>query len=192
MDVAELQRQVEYKFAPEPLLAIQALANTYDFDEDEERLLDPDSTRTWLVESGLAQPGVTVDRREYDELLDFRGVIRDLLDANLHAEHTPDAEALARIAGAHPVPVAVDDAGALGLDLEPPASVGGVIAQMLGIVLEAQTRGEWPRLKICAADDCRWAFYDSSKNRGGTWCRMEECGNRIKNRRYRDRQSARD
>jgi len=43
-----------------------------------------------------------------------------------------------------------------------------------------------------ASDDCRWAFYDSSKNRGGTWCRMEECGNRVKNRRYRDRQSARD
>ena len=58
MDVAELQRQVEYKFAPEPLLAIQGLANTYSFEDDEERLSDPEATRRWLVETGLAQPGV--------------------------------------------------------------------------------------------------------------------------------------
>ena len=191
MDIAELHRQVEYKFAPEPLIAIQALANTYDFDEQEERLLDPESARAWLVESDLARPDVTVDQRECEELLDFRGVVRDLLEGNLHAEHTPDAEALARIAAAHPVPVSVGSGGELGLDLDPPADVDGVIAQMLGIVLESQTRGEWPRLKICAFDECRWAFYDSSKNRGGTWCRMEECGNRVKNRRYRDRQSQR-
>jgi predicted RNA-binding Zn ribbon-like protein len=191
MDIAELQRQVEYKFAPEPLIAIQALANTYDFEDEEERLLDPDAARAWLVESGLARPDVTVDRREHEELLGFREVVRDLLEANLHAEHTPDAEALARFAEAHPVPVRVGAGGDLDLDLEPQADVDGVIAQMLGIVLQAQTRGEWPRLKICAFDECRWAFYDSSKNRGGTWCRMEECGNRVKNRRYRDRQSQR-
>ena len=29
--------------------------------------------------------------------------------------------------------------------------------------------------------------YDSSRNRGGTWCQMEVCGNRIKNRHYRER-----
>ena len=31
------------------------------------------------------------------------------------------------------------------------------------------------------------AFFDSSRNRGGSWCRMEVCGNRIKNRHYRRR-----
>ena len=191
MDVSELQRQVEYKFAPAPLIAIQALANTYDFEEEEERLLDPDAARAWLVESDLAAPEVKVGRREHEDLIRFRGVIRDQLEANLHAEHVPDADAFARIAAAHPVPVTVGPGGELGLDLDPPADVDGVIAQMLGIVLESQTRGEWPRLKICAFDECRWAFYDSSKNRGGTWCRMEECGNRVKNRRYRDRQSQR-
>jgi len=28
---------------------------------------------------------------------------------------------------------------------------------------------------------------DASKNRGATWCQMEVCGNRVKNRRYRKR-----
>jgi predicted RNA-binding Zn ribbon-like protein len=191
MDVAELHRQVEYKFAPEPLIAIQALANTFDFDAEEERLEDPEATRAWLVESDLALPGLTVSDAEHEELLGFRSLVRDMLDGNLHAEHAPDAEALAKVAAAHPVPLRAGQGGDLSLDLEPQGSVDGVIAQMLGVILEAQTRGEWPRLKICASDECRWAFYDSSKNRGGTWCRMEECGNRVKNRRYRERRSQR-
>jgi predicted RNA-binding Zn ribbon-like protein len=191
MDVEELRRQVEYKFAPEPLLAVQALANTYDFDEDEEHLGDPEATREWLVRSDLAPAGVSVSEEEREELVRFRSLVRDLLDANLHAEREVDAGALAQIAASHPVPVRAGAGGELSLDLEPQADVDGLIAQMLGIILEAQTRGEWPRLKICASDECRWAFYDSSKNRGGTWCRMEECGNRVKNRRYRERRSQR-
>ena len=79
----------------------------------------------------------------------------------------------------------------LSLDLEPAKSIDGVIAQLIGIIFQAQLEGEWPRLKICASDECRWAFFDSSRNRGGTWCQMEICGNRIKNRAYRRRKSAR-
>jgi predicted RNA-binding Zn ribbon-like protein len=41
---------------------------------------------------------------------------------------------------------------------------------------------------VCAAEDCRWAFYDRSRNRSRTWCSMEECGNRAKARSYRARQ----
>jgi len=187
MNVEELQRQVEYKFAPGPLLAIQALANTYAFDTEEERLLDPEATRSWLVESDLAQPGVVVDADGRELLVRFRELIRDLLEANHDDEHEPDVAALGAVAAAHPVPLAVGPNGEVALDLEPPETVDGVIAQMIGIVADSQTRNEWPRLKICAFDECRWAYYDSSKNRGGTWCRMEECGNRVKNRRYRER-----
>ena len=72
MNVAELKRQVEYKFAPEPLLLVQALANTFAFEPDEERLLDVESTRRWLVESELAVPGIDVTERDRDELIDLR------------------------------------------------------------------------------------------------------------------------
>ena len=34
-----------------------------------------------------------------------------------------------------------------------------------------------PRLKVCPADDCLWAFYDHSRNRSGTWCEIRQCGN---------------
>jgi len=49
--------------------------------------------------------------------------------------------------------------------------------------------GTWARVKACVADDCQWAFYDSSRNRSGRWCDMAVCGNREKVRTYRSRQS---
>lgn len=43
------------------------------------------------------------------------------------------------------------------------------------------------RLRICAADDCLWAFYDRSKNGRARWCSTAGCGNRMKTRAYRQR-----
>jgi predicted RNA-binding Zn ribbon-like protein len=41
----------------------------------------------------------------------------------------------------------------------------------------------WERLKVCDRDSCRWAFYDTSRNRAGRWCSMAGCGNHIKMKR---------
>jgi predicted RNA-binding Zn ribbon-like protein len=49
------------------------------------------------------------------------------------------------------------------------------------------TDGTWKRLKACRNHGCRWAFYDYSKNRSGSWCSMQLCGNRTKTRSYRRR-----
>jgi predicted RNA-binding Zn ribbon-like protein len=191
MDLAELERQVEYKVAPGPLVAVQALANTYDFESDEERLLDPQSAHSWLIESDLIEPGVRVGRTEWKRLCEFRKVLRELIEANLSGAPTDTATAdLARLARAHPVPLVAGEGTGLDLDLAPAGSVKTLISQMIGLIFAAQLEGRWERLKICASDECRWAFYDSSRNRGGTWCQMEVCGNRIKNRAYRRRHAA--
>jgi predicted RNA-binding Zn ribbon-like protein len=190
MDVAELARQIEGKVAPEPLIAVQGLVNTYSFEDDEERLLDPESARDWLVESGLATPEIEVDERGLERLLELRAIVRELMDANHDGEPDHDASArLGRVAAEHPVELVAGPDGSLGLDLSPAGSVDEVIAQMVGIVFRAQLESQWERLKICAADDCRWAFYDRSRNRGGNWCQMGVCGNRAKNRAYRARHS---
>jgi predicted RNA-binding Zn ribbon-like protein len=64
----------------------------------------------------------------------------------------------------------------------------GRIGSLLAIVARAQADGTWSRMKACRADDCRWAFYDRSRNRSRAWCSMSECGNRAKARSYRARQ----
>jgi predicted RNA-binding Zn ribbon-like protein len=42
-------------------------------------------------------------------------------------------------------------------------------------------------VRECGADDCRWLFLDTSKNRSRQWCSMQSCGNRQKARRHYQR-----
>lgn len=69
--------------------------------------------------------------------------------------------------------------------LELVSGVRGALGRILADVVVASSKGTWARMKICAAQDCRWAYYDHSKSRTGRWCAMETCGNRHKTRRYR-------
>ena len=59
------------------------------------------------------------------------------------------------------------------------------LGQVTAVALTAMLDGTWPRLKVCR--NCEWAFYDNSKNRAGSWCSMQLCGNRKKTREYRAR-----
>ena len=68
--------------------------------------------------------------------------------------------------------------------------VKGALGTILADVVIAASRESWTRMKICAAEDCRWAYYDHSKSRTGRWCAMQTCGNRHKTRRYRRKKRA--
>ena len=52
---------------------------------------------------------------------------------------------------------------------------------------------ELERVEECDGDDCTWLFVDTSRNHSRRWCKMGDCGNRAKARRYyqRHKQSAR-
>ncbi len=69
--------------------------------------------------------------------------------------------------------------------------LGGTDAleEILGAVARLGVLGELERVKICPADECRWAFYDTSRNGSRQWCSMATCGNRAKARAHRARQS---
>ncbi|MFN8111761.1 MAG: CGNR zinc finger domain-containing protein [Solirubrobacterales bacterium] len=190
MEIEALSEWIGEKVAPVPLIAVQAFADTHESEDEDEKLTDPAAAREWLVGYGLVAPAFQLDDTGLAELLDLRRCLRALIDANATGEQDAAANAeLASVAAAHPVPIAVGPDGGVTVDLDPAATVDALIGQLIGSVLRAQIDGTWSRLKICAADSCRWAFYDSSKNRGGHWCSMELCGNRVKNRNYRARQS---
>jgi predicted RNA-binding Zn ribbon-like protein len=63
------------------------------------------------------------------------------------------------------------------------------MALMLAAVMRSAVEGTWGRLKVRRDEGCRWVFYDSAKNRSGTWCYMHICGARHKMRTYRVRKS---
>jgi predicted RNA-binding Zn ribbon-like protein len=67
------------------------------------------------------------------------------------------------------------------------AGVRGAIGRILAEVEAGMADGTWERLKVCRADDCRWAFFDGAKNRSRAWCSMQSCGNRAKVQAYRER-----
>lgn len=53
--------------------------------------------------------------------------------------------------------------------------------------LKARVGTDWLRVKACAAPECRYAYVDTSRNRSRRWCEMASCGNRAKNRIWRER-----
>jgi predicted RNA-binding Zn ribbon-like protein len=68
----------------------------------------------------------------------------------------------------------------------------GPPGDVLVVVLDAVADGTWSRLKACP--DCRWAFYDNTRNGSKRWCLMAAagagsrgCGNIAKVRRHRER-----
>jgi hypothetical protein len=63
---------------------------------------------------------------------------------------------------------------------------------ILAIVLTTMIDGRWARLKACP--DCRWVFYDHTRNASKRWCLMNAggpqgraCGTIAKVRRHRQR-----
>jgi len=117
------------------------------------------------VREGLR--GILLEHAGHDLEDATRGGLDDLLRA---------VPLTVRLAGETPVLVPVQDRAA-----------HQVIARVLSAVVTAPP-SEWARLKVCARDSCRWAFFDASRNRSGRWCSMAGCGNIVKMRRaYRAR-----
>jgi predicted RNA-binding Zn ribbon-like protein len=188
MNEQALMELVEGKPAPMPLLAVQAFANTLDVEEGTDKLADPASLRAWLRETGLVAPGFKLGSRELEAARALRDALREALTANTSGRLDPGAaDTLARQAGTWRIELDCDGEGRFALDLEPAKSIEELGSQFLGVVFQSQLDGSWERLKLCQNPDCLWAFYDHSRNRSGAWCRMGECGNRLKNRAYRER-----
>ncbi len=66
-------------------------------------------------------------------------------------------------------------------------ATGEALARLVEPFLAAVAAGTTERLRICANDDCRWAFEDTSRAGRRRWCEMTSCGNVAKARRYRAR-----
>jgi predicted RNA-binding Zn ribbon-like protein len=189
---AEWLGDTEGKPAPEPLTRIQALVNTVDLESGADRLALATDAQPWLQAQALLPPGGVPTPDELRTIRELREALRAMLVHNAGGP-MPTIEQLT------PLSVLTDAAGArvhLGSDgaLQVTAdsdSLDGRLLSLLLVVSDAQRDGTWTHLKACGNDDCRWAFYDRSRNHGGTWCDMATCGNKLKNREFRARRSRR-
>jgi len=174
----------ERKPAPLPLLLVQAFVNTVDLEDGTDRLADLESARAWLVDSGILDRRAELDETDLQLARDLREAIRALL-----AGGSPDArlEPLRRVAADHRARLTVARGGMLGLEAAEHGGLGDGLFGLLLLIRRAQEDGSWSRMKVCANPDCRWAFFDASRNQRGSWCNMASCGNRLKNRELRAR-----
>jgi predicted RNA-binding Zn ribbon-like protein len=177
--------------APAPLKVVEAFVNTVDLLEDgSDALSSGEVLAAWLVREGLIEPNDSLGEQELRRAIAVREAIRSLLVVNAGGSVGPDAVAVLNQAAERArLGLVFDESGAASL--RPAAGgVDGALGRMIAIIYEAMADGTWARLKACRLDACRWAFYDTSKNRSGAWCAMRTCGNRVKTRAYRARKSA--
>ncbi len=71
------------------------------------------------------------------------------------------------------------------------AGIEQALGSLFAIVQVAMVLDTWPRLKTCSNEACARVFYDCSRNRSRRWCTMDQCGNLMRVRRYRQRRSRR-
>jgi len=182
--------------APGRLEVVRTFVNTLDIEERTDALGSPAALAAWLAGRGLAaeaQGGLRPDAAaataaDLAKAVSLREALREILRAHVGARRPAPAAVsdLTSLAAGLPLRLEV---GAEGVVSAAPAGRGPAagLAALLLIAAQAATLGTWPRLKVCSADGCQWAFYDRSPTRSGCWCSMAVCGSRAKSRAYRRR-----
>ncbi len=169
-----------------PLLVVQGFLNTRDLEDDADLLDLPATAGRWLVEAGLLDAATELTQSDLELARDVREAIRALIEADA-SDFDERLEPLRQLTSAHRARLTVADDGTIGLENAGRGQIGDALFELLLIIERAQQDGSWSRLKVCANDECQWAFFDRSRNQQGSWCNMAVCGNRMKNRELRAR-----
>ena len=178
---------------PEEVRIVNEFLNTLDLERfgehaekpeaERELLRSPERLGDWLVARGLLGKDETVGVQDLELALKVRDALRVAASANSGpARGEPAGVSFEEL----PLVVRLDGDSKPEL-ASTEGGVKGALGSILADVAVAASKGTWARMKICAAEDCRWAYYDHSKSRTARWCAMETCGNRHKTRRYRQK-----
>lgn len=152
-----------------------------------ELLATPGRLRDWLAGQGLLDdPGARVGAADLERARELRDGLRAWLRARQGLGHDPGEVARAReLLGRLRLRVGLDGGTCA---LEPAGDqVAAALERLAADLATAAATGTLARLKVCAAPDCQFVYYDHSRSRTSRWCSTEVCGNRMKTRRYRGR-----
>ena len=171
--------------APRVIAVVRDFVNTTDHETQTDELVTPAALARYLHAEGLLPASARATSADLRLAVELRRGLRSALELNhvAGAASLPVLEqALARL------PVQLGWSGS-EVSLVPGATgVRGSLASIGLAAHQAVADGSWWRLKICASDECEWAYFDHSKNRSRNWCEYG-CGNKIKTRAYRARRA---
>ncbi|MCG5253503.1 CGNR zinc finger domain-containing protein [Brevibacillus agri] len=159
----------------------------------ENRLAKQEWLEQLLREYALHAP-LPIDEASAVALLRLREYMRSLLERVVRGEalRQEELEELNQALAKAPFHVRVISAGKeSGYEQELVSASSGwelVMARIAASFATLLLPEHVQRIKICDNEDCRWVFYDESRNRVRRWCDDKMCGNLMKVRRFRERQ----
>jgi predicted RNA-binding Zn ribbon-like protein len=173
------------QLAPGDLGLVQDFVNTVDLLEGPERFQDPNTLKAWLVANRLLDNAQLVGETDRKHAIALREAMRAMIGGNSGLPVYPVETATlneAAVASKLRMRFGADGKPRLEPDV---AGVVGAMGRLVAALYTAMHNESWTHLKLCGAQDCRWAFFDRSKNHSSRWCSMTSCGNREKARRFR-------
>jgi predicted RNA-binding Zn ribbon-like protein len=169
------------------LETVRSFVNTRDVEAGTDELIAGADLSRWALAAGITSSRSRFTTDDLERALTLREGLRVLLARNNGERDPADdgaLDALDRVTATVPMQSVFHNGAPVGWAPVGARPIDRVFGHLLAAVQTAAVSGEWIRLKACREKGCRWAFYDSSKNRSGTWCSMAVCGNAAKQRAY--------
>lgn len=173
---------------PETLKPVLDFINSLDAEEGTDDLADGAAALTrWLRTHKLIRAQDEASAADHRIAIGLRTGLRALALMNNGGDR--DNHVLAEMQAALdrlPLVVSVDG----GLDPQTVRAVPAALSNIVAGYASAVASGQWWRLRRCPAEDCAWAFWDSSPKGTRRWDVMRVCGNREKARNFAARRAA--
>jgi predicted RNA-binding Zn ribbon-like protein len=158
----------------------------------DEHLAKPADAAVWLLEHELVHPdaGIALLDTDHARIRRVRSALREIVDSVVEGR-PPDADAVhlvnAVLEQRRPTRIELDGTALRIGHRHAETPVDDALALIAEAIIEELATGRPERLRVCANDRCRWAFFDSSPTGRRRWCDMRSCGNQAKAARYRAR-----
>ena len=169
---------------PPGIRLVRDFINTFEPQLGQESWTSPERLRDWFVERRLIPDDARLRPWDLTLAVTLREGLRAVLVGH-DGQRTDTAavEALNEVLAEVPVRLAFTDHHGYHLASAGSSPIDNALARLVDAIRQCGEDHTWSRLKVCARDTCRWAFYDASRNQARRWCSMAGCGTHIKNQR---------
>ncbi|MEZ0241412.1 MAG: CGNR zinc finger domain-containing protein [Chloroflexota bacterium] len=166
--------------------------NTLDLDDGQlvEHFQGPADAAAWFIDRDLSHPTATRPWTvaDLEHVRHVRAALREVVEAVI-TDRRPEQGAVRvvneTLEARAPARLELDGRAIRVGHRHAPSPVDDALARVADTITAELATGRPDRFRICANDQCRWAFFDSSPTGRRRWCDMQTCGNRAKAARHR-------
>lgn len=171
--------------------------NTLDLDDGRliEHLNEPADAANWFADHGLihAEARSNWTGADLERVRHVRRALRDVVDAVVE-DRRPERASVdlvnATLEARQPARLELAGTNIRIAHRHAGTPVSNALAIIAETFVDELAAGRPERFRICANDQCRWTFFDSSPTGRRRWCDMATCGNKAKAARHRARVKA--